>query len=388
MVNFASRSVLPNFIATEMNSICANLTPLISDLILQCLPVNDRPNIVLLDWISLVAVTASSFPFRSPLASIVSCNSDISRNSMVQLAYTQDDDEETRAAKLIEALHDSPILWGTKRALTRGADLTFLTERPPLAARLRSLIHSLDCSAKLALQHRIAADEDAVEPLDAVRSVRVEWDSRRRRDLEAIANRLSRPLIRRRQANAHDNATPLHQTTYDSTQLLDMLCSIANPNTSSAFNVVPCFGAIRLALKTPTFVCFQSLFTQLEPHVRHIGLDDSVAGLEWFHSQKLALGEHLLATGTHDEMATFAQTGIPASVRPRLWRRLLGVWTSERDFVYYEGLAEHVRDWDMITDDLYRINVKDTANDAAYFVFEVSKQTTTSGSFLAYAIVK
>jgi hypothetical protein len=65
----------------------------------------------------------------------------------------------------------------------------------------------------------------------------------------------------------------------------------------------------------------------------------------------------------------------------RIWRRILGVWVSDRQLAYYEQLINHVRRWDLVTDDLYRLEVQDTSDHSAYFVFEVTMDLERDYSF-------
>ena len=148
--------------------------------------------------------------------------------------------------------------------------------------------------------------------------------------------------------------------------------ALVNPNAASTFSRVLGWGLIKLNLRTPTLSELRRRYSGLRPDVRQVGLDDELLGLEWFREQSIREGEALLqgAGGSVAELCKYAQTGVPVSLRPRIWRRILGVWTSERDVAYYERLISHVRRWDMVTDDLYRLEVQETADHSEHFVFE------------------
>eukprot|EP00474_Spongospora_subterranea_P011563 CRZ12021.1 hypothetical protein [Spongospora subterranea] len=302
------------------------------------------------------------------------------------VVYGHFDTVEDQRKKIIEAIEEYPVYWSAKRSVKElcmkqtvseiEGSIESLLFRSPLAPRLESVIHFIDRNANHSREYKFAGVDDRYEPLDFVEKLRMQWDSRMRYQLRAIASHQKRPLLMPRIRPSRDRDQeeqfPSHLI-YSWTDLLNEIENLSNPNAaSSAENNITGFGSVKLCLRTPTLDLLRRRYCQLSPNIRHVGLDDELSGLGWFRSQQNSDGERLLndtRTSTA-ELMVYAQTGIPASLRPRFWKRILGVWSSERDLAHYEKLISQVRRWDMITDDLYRLEVQETTDNAAYFVFE------------------
>ncbi|CEO98196.1 Rab-GAP TBC domain-containing protein [Plasmodiophora brassicae] len=302
------------------------------------------------------------------------------------LVYARGDTEGDRRAKMVAAIERLPVYWLARRSVKEmcmrqsvadtQADAGALLEASPMACQLRSLIYVLDRAAQATLEMKTAGDADLYEPLEFVEAVRLQWDTRMRYQLRAFAAQQKRPLIapRSKSSAARDDVAepfPAHLV-FSWADLLSDLENLVNPNATATFSNLKGFGLIKLSLKTPSLATLRERYRQLSPDVRHVGLDDELAGLEWFRNQRYVEGERLLndAQTTVADLMRYAQTGVPASLRPRFWKRILGVWTSDRDVAYYERLITQVRRWELITDDLYRLEVQETTDNAAYFVFE------------------
>ena len=65
-----------------------------------------------------------------------------------------------------------------------------------------------------------------------------------------------------------------------------------------------------------------------------------------------------------------ARSGIPNSLRPQAWKRVLGVELTEEMRNYFDILQKQVARWDLLVDDLYSMDVQHCVNDDIFFPFE------------------
>jgi len=65
-------------------------------------------------------------------------------------------------------------------------------------------------------------------------------------------------------------------------------------------------------------------------------------------------------------------------MRSAVWRKILDVNVSDKDTLYLEHIHANLRQWELVTDDLFRLDVSITSNDDNYFVFEENLADTMS----------
>jgi hypothetical protein len=101
---------------------------------------------------------------------------------------------------------------------------------------------------------------------------------------------------------------------------------------------------------------------------RHLGFDDDNRSA--FLAQRSAAYTRALHVGYIPLLRTLAKRGVPQAARPAVWKAILGVEVGEKESNYLEHLHASLRHWDLVTDELFRLDVTITSNDDNYFVFE------------------
>ena len=109
---------------------------------------------------------------------------------------------------------------------------------------------------------------------------------------------------------------------------------------------------------------------------RHIGLDDELR--DWYSEHRDELGSRLCAVGTggnHSayapELRQFAKCGVPSELRVRVWEQILRVDGGSTDAQEAFGDLERQCDgWELLVDKHVEECLRDTLDDANYFVFE------------------
>ena len=91
--------------------------------------------------------------------------------------------------------------------------------------------------------------------------------------------------------------------------------------------------------------------------------------LDGYTCARVALGKKVAATGYVPAIRQFCKQGCPPSQRAMMWRACLGVRRSEKERSYFQHLQEQVESWELLTDDLYKLDVMNTADHDAFFVF-------------------
>lgn len=84
-----------------------------------------------------------------------------------------------------------------------------------------------------------------------------------------------------------------------------------------------CWGAVKLQLATPHIEELRCAFGELESDNRQYGVDDSNS--RRFAEEWHALGRRCLATGHIPIVKKYARRGLPPTIRPLVWRLLLGL---------------------------------------------------------------
>lgn len=281
------------------------------------------------------------------------------------------------------------------------------------AAALRSIACPLYL-ASCSLESKVspALTPPPPEPLEYVWRARVEWEQRLRFELRGVSRKQGRPLVQLRGTIAQlADTRPVKSVevaapsaaefqvrfVYTAEDLLEVLCAIRNPNqltanhttgSSASTSQSPSgWNMIQLELPVPTLPQLVAKYAALSPSHRQVGVDDTVLGMEWFIADRQRAGEELLAaasasTASHPTAGSasaataalrhFAKTGLPSSLRPAFWSRMLAVSLplSSSSQSYYHSLLSSVQSWSLLSDDLLQFDVADgPGDDEAFFVF-------------------
>lgn len=218
-------------------------------------------------------------------------------------------------------------------------------------------------------------------------AARVQWDKRLRYEVRLTSNKLRRPAVRRRADAGADGggaAEPAalaagaaagvgpSRFVYTCDDLLDAVSAAVNPNLAGTVTRAVGWGLVRVQLRVPTLDALRRRLGGLRLEAAQHGVDDlhHAAGAASFSAAKMAAGRALLARGASARDAReFARTGVPPALRPRVWCAAVGCAHGRREERRYEGLVRDVREWDVATDDLVRLDVAATADKPDFFVF-------------------
>eukprot|EP00904_Undaria_pinnatifida_P010053 jgi/Undpi1/6178/HiC_scaffold_20.g08662.m1 len=126
-------------------------------------------------------------------------------------------------------------------------------------------------------------------------------------------------------------------------------------------------------LRAQTLAELQDSYRELSPELHQAGLDDRGGfGEDRFTTERIAEGRQVLKTGFAPEVMNYAKRGVTDSLRPAVWRAILGLPKAlgRQDVEYFRGLMSDVARTDLVTDELYALDVQFISDDDKYFPFE------------------
>jgi len=241
-----------------------------------------------------------------------------------------------------------------------------------LGVVLRNRIYELDEDAKkrprLPSKELMPRFKPIREQLDVVDMARIQWDSRLKTELRSLLNKLSRPAVRLRGGKLNDDGFTV-RFIFTSEDLLEVILAIKNPNFSGTFTKHVGWNLLQLQLQTPTVEELRSKYRELSPDIRQMGVDDTIYGSEWFGAERERTGASLANAGYIPHLKNFAKTGVPNSLRPALWGRILGCNPTPKDLHRYKLLRQNLASLDVASDSLFRFDVQETTDNDEFFVF-------------------
>lgn len=164
-----------------------------------------------------------------------------------------------------------------------------------------------------------------------------------------------------------DDDKPRYTGVYSCVKLYDICIHIQSSNHSRNQYTTASWGLIKLELRTMSKRELQDLFSKLNPEVRQFGVDDE--SNEWFADNCLNQCKTILQSNYMPALNLVAQTGLPPSIRPKIWSRLLNVTSSEKDKLYFRQLMMDVSKRKLMVDSMVHNDVKRTSDDENYFIF-------------------
>jgi hypothetical protein len=224
------------------------------------------------------------------------------------------------------------------------------------------------------------------ENLDVVQNARLIWAKFVKDQLLSISDQMGIPLCqsnsdpnknvilekkKKKDATADaesDDDVPRYTGVYSSAKLFETCVHIQNQNNTRTANNGASWGLIKLELKTPTKSELRELLNRLDPEVRQVGLDD--LNNEWFSEDCLFIAKKVNQSGYLPAIYYGTKSGVPSSIRPKIWKNLLGVSSSDKEKAYYESLLKDITNRRLLVDDMVHNDVKRTSDDENYFIFE------------------
>jgi hypothetical protein len=65
----------------------------------------------------------------------------------------------------------------------------------------------------------------------------------------------------------------------------------------------------------------------------------------------------------------YAKRGVPASLRCRVYKKILYADITQKQMDYFNSLTEYNSGWELAIDDLILSDITETSNDDKYFIF-------------------
>ena len=205
--------------------------------------------------------------------------------------------------------------------------------------------------------------------LDYVEKAKLKWERRIRLELDAMAAEMGVPLQRGKveeppRHQVQDQADQAIRFVYDDNDLLDVLSNIINPNRSAVASKIPSMCLIKVELAVQDMSRLRTTFKELDPTRRRAWSNTEDDG------DRIKLFQRVYDQGLIPELRQHAKKGIPQAMRPKVWQKILGVEVSDSDRVYFYNILESLKEWELVTDELFRLDVSLMASDDHYFVFE------------------
>mmetsp|Transcript_403 Transcript_403/g.755 ORF Transcript_403/g.755 Transcript_403/m.755 type:complete len:566 (+) Transcript_403:85-1782(+) len=160
---------------------------------------------------------------------------------------------------------------------------------------------------------------------------------------------------------------------FDSDDLLDTIVRVRPENIQPSY-IDRTIGLIKMPLRTPTLQEVSQKFPDLCPSIMHVGIDDDGSGQHSarFFQSRLAEAQEIIASGSVLEARRFLTRGCPPAFRGSLWRmaHCLPPSISRKERLAFLKLKDMCNEIELLTDDLYVMDVITFCDDTRYFVFE------------------
>ncbi|CAM9296629.1 unnamed protein product, partial [Hapterophycus canaliculatus] len=124
------------------------------------------------------------------------------------------------------------------------------------------------------------------------------------------------------------------------------------------------WGMVHVQLRVESLEELRESYQELSPELHQTGLDDRGG----FTAERLSQGRKILKAGYAPEAMEYARRGVTDSLRPALWKAILGLPKANMD--YFRGLMSEVERTELVTDELYALDVQFISDDDKYFPFE------------------
>ena len=234
-------------------------------------------------------------------------------------------------------------------------------------------------------RHRILnhGTTNRTDELDCIQRARAQWEEGICEEVNALAEEQGRPLARLRTSStiAHDEkrresmSAVEQQATrrflFDGEDLLEAILQIDIVNRNKHASSSYVWGVIKIMFNTPTLAELRHIFYELNPAYRQNGIDETLyTGGDTWADRRLRLGTDICNAGYVGVMRGYAKRGIPPSIRPEMWRKLLGVPNGQHEANYFRMLQQQVGRVDCLVDQLFRMDVEHCLDDDSYFPFD------------------
>jgi hypothetical protein len=248
----------------------------------------------------------------------------------------------------------------------------------------QALINDLDVSIPIPPMPQYFT-EHHFEPLEQLNIARKDWSTHLKSKVMQLSRELDRPLVCLRQStwiwaipvqhtrleNLEDESEKVEIkrekssgiiSVYSHADFLNTLSKIKSPNYKSSSIE---WGMIKVQLRTATIDVLRAVYEEMDTSYKQIGLDDD----KQFIEERIALGEKLLQKDYLPYLIQYAKRGVPASLRPKIYSKILDIKITSKEIAYFEYLIEQSYKWEMVFDKIIQSDVYETCNDEKFFIF-------------------
>lgn len=216
-------------------------------------------------------------------------------------------------------------------------------------------------------------DATTSEPLAVVLELRERW----RAHLEDSLARICEggvPLMRVNAA-ALPPLAPLHaegrrlfKGLYEAEELLELIAGAAHDNVRA--DARSSWGLLPLHLRAASLGELTTTLVELEPGVRHVGIDDDLRG--WFAEERNLMAQRVLRDGYRPLVRLYLRCGAPRGTRGALWMAALGVRVGPLEARHYAALRDETSRVGLVLDEAVSRDASLPLFEEDYFVFSES----------------
>ena len=172
-----------------------------------------------------------------------------------------------------------------------------------------------------------------------------------------------------------ENESSVRPVIYEPSTLLNAILKMKSGNYAGSMSLF--WGSIKVLIHTKSVDELRRKFSELAATMRQIGVDDEKS----FIDERILIGERLLAKYSVPFLMQFAKRGVPNGIRCQVYLKILGLTIGEKEMWHLDKLAEHISKWEILTDDVIKLDLKEVNNDDKYFVFDETINTVTQYFF-------
>jgi hypothetical protein len=252
-------------------------------------------------------------------------------------------------------------------------------------------------NAAIMLSERFQRDRDhltkATWQNEVLETLRKRWQQNMNEELRAITEETHAPFCReRKQPRKADTSSDIQDASlegsmaitpfapvedgeastrflFDADDLVDFIISATTPREKSA----QIWGMISTPTEVPSFVQLQQKFHSLGFWNEQVESHDNsfTPAVSPFLNRYVAQGQAILDRYSLSMARQYAQRGIPRCLRAQMYRLLLGLpkAMTPADRLAYQRLKDHVDRFELLSDELYTLDINLTNDDPRYFVF-------------------
>ncbi|KAF5294999.1 hypothetical protein FQA39_LY13309 [Lamprigera yunnana] len=218
------------------------------------------------------------------------------------------------------------------------------------------------------------------------KKTQIQWEKRIHKSLNSMCTELGVHLARSRhnsdkeemiekwgELSNYDIDVSKYRPVYSPKDFLEVLLNLKGPAYKHKPEE-PTWEFCHIPIKVKDLTELRALFSELSHGEPVLGMNSAKylpSSYATFEAERLELGERVIESNHAPVAQEYLKKGCPPSLRPKMWKLVLGSETNENHQIHYEKLKAHVLKYDLMIDKLIIKDIQLTAsNDDQYFVFE------------------